>query len=108
MNIREAGNEETLARLTAQAEGRGVDLVTLRAMVEDASQAGAVRALGALGLDDTRARRDMDELRELLSAWRDAKRSAGKAVVTWAVRVLLALLLIGLAVRVRLTDLVTG
>ena len=97
-----------LARLMAQAEGRGGDLITLRALVEDASQAGASRALGALGLDDPSARRDMDDLRELLSAWRDAKRSARKAVVTWAVRVLLALLLIGLAVRVRLTDLVTG
>jgi uncharacterized membrane protein len=44
----------------------------------------------------------MDELRELLSAWRDAKRSAWRAVVTWAVRVLLAALLIGLAVRFKL------
>ena len=102
------GADGMLARLMAQAEGRGVDLITLRALVEDASQAGASRALGALGLDDPRARRDMDELRELLSAWRDAKRSARKAVVTWVVRVLLAVLLIGLAVRVRLTDLVTG
>jgi hypothetical protein len=97
-----------LARLMAQAEGRGVDLITLRALVEEASQAGATRALGALGLDDPRARRDMDDLRELLSAWRDAKRSARQAVVSWAVRVCLALLLIGLAVRLRLTDLVTG
>ena len=97
-----------LARLMAQAEGRGVDLVTLRALVEEASQAGATRALGALGLDDPRARRDMDELRELLSAWRDAKRSARQAVVGWMVRVMLALLLIGMAVRFRLTDLVTG
>jgi hypothetical protein len=49
----------------------------------------------------------MDELRELLSAWRDAKRSAARAVVTWAVGVMLMLLLIGLAVRLRLTELVT-
>ncbi len=97
-----------LARLMAQAEGRGVDLITLRALVEDASQAGATRALGALGLDDPRARRDMDELRELLSAWRDAKRSARQAVVAWVVRLCLAALLIGLAVKLRLTDLVTG
>ena len=97
-----------LARLMAQAEGKGVDLVTLRALVEEASQSGATRALGALGLDDPRARRDMDELRELLSAWRDAKRSARQAVVGWIVRVALALLLIGLAVRLRLTELVTG
>ena len=97
-----------LASLMAQAEGRGVDLVTLRALAEESSQAGARRALASLGLDDERARRDMDELRELLSAWRDAKRSAVRAVATWVVSVLSALLLIGIAVRLRLTELVTG
>ena len=95
-----------LATLLAQAEGRGVDLVTLRALVEESSQAGARRALELLGLDDERARRDMDELRELLAAWRDAKRTARRAVVTWLVRIALAVLLIGIAVRLRLTDLV--
>ena len=100
--------DAVMARLMAQAEGRGVDLVTLRALVEEASQSGATRALGALGLDDRQARRDMDELRELLSAWRDAKRSARQAVVTWVVRILLAALLIGIAVRMGLTDLVRG
>jgi len=98
--------EALLATLLAQAEGRGVDLITLRALVEESSQAGARRALASLGLDDERARRDMDELRELLSAWRDAKRSAWRAVVTWVVRVGLAMVLIGIAVRLRLTDLV--
>ena len=98
--------EALLASLMAQAEGRGVDLVTLRALVEESSQAGARRALASLGLDDERARRDMDELRELLSAGRDAKRSARRAVVTWVVRLILAMLLIGIAVRLRLTDLV--
>lgn len=97
-----------LARLMLQAEGRGVDLVTLRALVEESSQSGAGRALAVLGLDDEAARRDMDELRELLSAWRDAKKSARQAVVSWIVRVGLALLLIGLAVKLRLTTLVTG
>ena len=99
---------DVLARLMAQSEGRGVDLITLRALVEEASQAGASRALGALGLDDPRARRDMDELRELLSAWRDAKRSARQAVVGWVVKLCLAALLIGMPVRLRLTDLVMG
>jgi hypothetical protein len=101
------GAETLLATLMAQSEARGVDLVTLRALVEESSQAGARRALASLGLDDERARRDMDELRELLSAWRDAKRSAWRAVVTWAVRLALATLLIGIAVRLRLTDLVS-
>jgi L-amino acid N-acyltransferase YncA len=34
-----------LASLIAQAEGRGVDLVTLRALVEEAAELGARRAL---------------------------------------------------------------
>lgn len=100
------GNDALLATLVAQADGRVIDVVTLRALVEESSQAGARRALGALGLDDERARRDMDELRELLGAWRDAKKTAWRAVVTWAVRIGLAMLLIGIAVRLKLTDLV--
>ena len=98
--------EQLLARLMAQAELKGADLVTMRALVEEASESGATRALGALGLDDARARRDMDELRELLSAWRDAKRSARQAVVAWVTRLCLAALLIGIAVKLKLTDLV--
>ena len=103
-----SGGEALLARLMAQAEQRGADLVTLRALVEESSQSGARRALGALGLDDEQARRDMDELRELLSAWRDAKRSVWKAVIGWFARLVLAMMLVGLAVRLRLTDLVAS
>ena len=99
--------ETLLASLMAQADGRPGELVTLRALVEESSQIGARRALGALGLDDERARRDMDELRELLAAWRDAKRSVWKAVAGWFARLALAMVLVGLAVRLRLTDLVT-
>ena len=95
-----------LAQLIAQAEARGADLVTLRALIEEASELGAGRALARLGLADEDAHKDMAELRELLGAWRDAKKSAGKAVIGWIVRGLLALLLIGLAVRLDLTGLV--
>lgn len=100
--------DQLLARLMAQSEAKGVDLITLRALVEEASQAGATRALDALGLDDPRARRDMDELRELLSAWRDAKRSARQAVVSWAVRIVLAALLAGMAFKLGLLELLHG
>ena len=97
-----------LASLMAQAEGRGVDLITLRALAEESSQAGARRALASLGLDDERARRDMDELRELLSAWRDAKRSAVKAVVAWVVSVMLALLIAGMAIKLGVLEALRG
>ena len=98
-------NASMLALLVAQAEGQGADLDTLRALIEEASEVGAERALGALGLKDETARRDMDELRELLQAWRDAKRSAWKAAAGWLARIALAALLIGMAVELGLTEL---
>ncbi|EDL49060.1 DUF6127 family protein [Erythrobacter sp. SD-21] len=91
--------EDMLARLVAQADTQGADLVTLRAIVEESSELGARRVLGRLGLEDENAQSDIDELRELLSAWRDAKASAWKATVEWLVRGVLALLLVGIAVR---------
>ncbi len=45
-----------LTQLTAQAEARGADLVTLRALIEEACELGAVRALSVLGLADDGAR----------------------------------------------------
>ena len=101
-----ADNAAMLARLMAQAEGQGADLVTLRALIEEASEIGAERALGALGLRDATARRDMGELRELLQAWRDAKKSAVRAVMGWAMRVGLALLVVAMALKLGLTDLI--
>jgi hypothetical protein len=91
--------EDMLARLIAQANIEGGELTTLRAIVEESSELGAARVLARLGLADEGAPEDLGELRELLAAWRDAKRSAWKAVVDWAVRGLLALLLVGIAVR---------
>ena len=79
---------------------------SFRAMMEEASETGAQRALAHLGLSDEGASKDMAELRELLSAWRDAKKSARKAVIGWIVRMGLALLLIGLAVKLGLPGLV--
>lgn len=94
--------EDMLARIVAQAAVERGDVVTLRALVEEASELGAARALEKLGLGDDKARDDVGELRELLSAWRDAKRSAWKAAVEWLVRACLALLLVGIALRLGL------
>ena len=94
-----------VARLVAQAEDAGAELVTLRAIIEEASELGAERVLTRMGLDDTAALADLSELRQLLQAWRDAKASAWKAVVTWVVRGVLALLLLGIVIRSGATDL---
>ncbi len=93
-----------VARLMAQAEGQGADLVTLRALVEEASECGAERALHSLGLNDATAGRDMAELRQLLQAWRDAKKTAWKEIVTWAIRIMLAVLVLGMSIRLGLFE----
>lgn len=91
--------EDLLARLMAQAVSEGSDIVTLRAIVEETSEMTSDKVLDKLGLSDANASEDLDELRELLRAWRDAKASAWKALIDWFVRGALALLLIGIAVR---------
>ena len=96
--------DDMLARLLAQAEGDGADLVTLRAIVEEAADMGAERALTRLNLDDDAAVADMAELRELLGAWREAKRGAWKAALGWLIKGALALLLTGMAVKLGLTE----
>jgi hypothetical protein len=88
-----------LAQLIEQAEDEGAELTTLRAIAEEAGTVGADRALARLGLEDSGAAKDMAELRELLGAWRDAKKSMIKAVVQWLGRSVAALVLVLLAMR---------
>ena len=89
--------DDLLAQLLASAEGQPVNFVVLQAVVKEASEAGACRALAALGLEDGTARRDMDELRELLGTWRDVKKSAWQTVTKWVVRIFLAALMVSIA-----------
>ncbi len=96
--------EDILASLMAQAREEGAELVTLRAIVEEASVLATDRVLERLGLGDAGAEGDLMELRELLRAWRDAKTSAWKALIDWVIRGALALLLIGIAVRLGAWD----
>ncbi|UUL82108.1 DUF6127 family protein [Sphingomonas qomolangmaensis] len=88
-----------LAELLRQAQDEGASVATLRGIAEEAGEVAAARALDRLGLSDAGAAKDMAELRELLAAWRDAKRSAVKALIGWIARMACAVLLVGLAVR---------
>ncbi|MET0240405.1 MAG: DUF6127 family protein [Sphingobium sp.] len=92
-------DDDMLAGLVAQAEAEGGDIVMIRALIEEASMTGANRALDLLGLSDTGAAGDVKELRELLRGWRDAKKAARAAAIGWLMRVLIALLLLGLAAK---------
>lgn len=91
--------DNLLASLLAQVEAKGASRAVLRGVIEEATELGARRALASLGLEDAEAGRDMRELRGLLGAWRDAKKSAVQAVAGWFVRLLLALLVLGIAVK---------
>jgi hypothetical protein len=104
MNRPSEFGEDMLARLIAQAAAEGAELITLRAIVEEASELGATRALARLRLADDKAQADIDELRELLGAWRAAKASAWKAAIEWIVRGAMALLLIGIAFRLGMSE----
>ncbi len=97
--------EDLLASLMAQARDDGAELVTLRAIIEEVSVLATDRVLDRLGLGDAGAEGDLVALRELLQAWRDAKTSAWKALIGWLIRGVLALLLIGIAVRLGVWDL---
>jgi hypothetical protein len=53
----------------------------LEAMLDRAAKRGARAALQELGLHDENAPRDLDELRGLLSAWRDTRSTMWQTVV---------------------------
>ena len=71
----------------------------LRAMLEDAGEAGAKRTLARLGLDDAKAVDDLREVRDLLSAWRSARLVSWETIVRAAKVGLLAALAAGLALN---------
>lgn len=93
------------ARLVRQAHLEGASLETLRLMIAEASAEGARRALEQCGLGDSAAVSDMGELRGLLDAWRDTKKTARRAITRWLITALLMTLSAALAVKARLLNL---
>lgn len=93
-----------LEGLLAQAEAAGTPRLTLQAIAEEAAQAGAARALERLGLKDGDAGADIVELRQLVQGWRDARKSALKALIGWAVRTVMALLIFAIAFKLGLIE----
>ncbi len=89
----------------AQSVENGADPLTLRALVEEACDIGARRALSRLGLEDAQALADMRELRTLLDAWRDVKQTARRSAVGWLVKLALFGLLFGAMIKLHLVTL---
>ena len=66
------------------------------------AERGAERCLAHLGLENGHAARDIRELRDLLEAWRDARRTAWQTVIKVATTGILAILLVGAAIKLKL------
>jgi hypothetical protein len=94
--------QATLAALMAQSVEDGANPLTLRALVEESCDIGARRALSRLGLEDAQALADMHELRTLLEAWRDVKKTARRSAISWLVKLALLGLLIGVSLKLHL------
>ena len=73
-----------------------------RALIEEAAERGAQRALERIGLHDEHAGRDVSQLRDLIEAWRDFKTTARRTFVSWTIKLLLGALLIGVAVKLKI------
>ncbi|RME65615.1 MAG: hypothetical protein D6782_05910 [Alphaproteobacteria bacterium] len=95
-------DSEALALLVERSLGQSGNALALRALVEEASEVGASRALARLGLADAGAGGDIHELRQLLLAWRDMRRVVRRAVIGWIVKLLATALLIGLLVELKI------
>ncbi|MBS0576207.1 MAG: hypothetical protein JSS45_07270 [Proteobacteria bacterium] len=71
-------------------------------LLDRAAERGAERALAHLGLENGHAAKDIRELRDLLEAWRDARRTAWQTAVKVVTTGILAALLVGAALKLKL------
>lgn len=67
----------------------------LEILLDRAAKRGAKEALRDIGLCDQDAYGDMKEIRSLLEAWRDTKRTVGQTIAKTLTMALLALLAAG-------------
>lgn len=79
-----------------------LDSTDLEALLSAAAERGAKRCLDCLGLENGHAARDIRELRDLLEAWRDARRTAWQTVVRLTTTAILAAMLLGAAIKLKL------
>ena len=71
-------------------------------LLDRAAERGAERVLAHLGLENGHAARDIRELRSLIEAWRDARRTAWQTAVKVMTTGILAALLVGAAIKLKL------
>jgi hypothetical protein len=72
------------------------------AILEQAAEKGAERCLAHLGLENGHAARDIRELRDLLDAWREARKTAWQTTIKVITTGILATALVGIAIKLKL------
>lgn len=73
----------------------------LNTLLDQAAERGAERCLAHLGLENGHAARDIRELRDLLDAWRDARKTAWQTTIKVITTGLLASALVGIAIKLK-------
>ena len=73
-----------------------MDPAELAALLDQAAEKGARRALESVGLHDDNAGNDVRDLRNLIDGWRSAKKSALDAFAKWVTVGLITALVAGL------------
>ncbi len=71
-------------------------------LLNNAAERGAQRALACLGLENGHAAADIRDLRGLIDAWRDARKTAWQTTVKVLTTGILAALLVGVAIKLRM------
>ena len=71
-------------------------------LLAHAAERGAERVLAHLGLENGSAAKDIRELRDLLEAWRDARRTAWQTTIKLITTGILAALVLGAAIKFEL------
>lgn len=71
-------------------------------LLDRAAERGAERVLAHLGLENGKAAGDIRELRDLLNAWRDARHTAWQTFVKVLTTSLLAALVLGAAIKLKM------
>ncbi|GGJ14361.1 DUF6127 family protein [Neoroseomonas lacus] len=73
----------------------------LRAMLDQAAEDGAKRALAAIGLHDSEAANDVRDLRQVMADWRAVKRTMFTSIANTMVLGLMALIGFGVLWHLR-------
>ena len=73
----------------------------IEVLISRAADRGAEQALKKIGLTDESAYNDVAELRGLLEAWRDTKKTVGQTITRWATTAVLMALAASVYMKVK-------